>query len=108
VDTQDICLAIRPYFEQLAELETADAIRDFLEARRVRGNAYQPESCPIARYLHKSSTYMVTVGYGKILSLVEGRLGGEVGTPTPAMVDFILRFDLGDYPTLMEKELVAV
>jgi hypothetical protein len=50
----------------------------------------------------------VEVGFMSVFALVEGRIGGVVGKTSQAMLDFIVRFDQGDYPELMERELVAV
>jgi hypothetical protein len=94
---------IRPYINVLSGFETAEEIRAFLAKEGVTGRTYESESCPVAEYLRAKSGFKVTVGYTKIsaCSTIPLLHLATLGVPTPAMVDFIINFDQGDYPELL-------
>ena len=96
-------LAVQPYFDKLAALPTPEAIRDFLIAEGVRGCKHAPESCALAAYMTANSEIDVSVGYNYIVTYgsCDDALGETLAPPTPAMRDFIVRFDNGEYPELV-------
>lgn len=102
---QEILEAVRPYIKILAEFTTAEQIRVFLWEKGVRGWRSESESCPIATYLQKESSWPVSVGYHSIACMAGGipLMYSRLGVPTEAMVEFISRFDHGDYPELMAR-----
>ena len=89
--------SLRNLISEFYKWETADQIAELFRAEGIKGDRNVLESCPIAGYATKCSGIDVEVNeYGISFS------GGKFNFPaTPAMKDFILRFDQGFYPELV-------
>lgn len=113
----DIRIAVAPYFQKLADLPTAEAIRDFLVNEGIQAVKMDGTSCAIARYVSDSSGQEVHVGReeilvahpdGDVMVLVHNPGGTDfikhtravLHENTSAMHDFIRHFDSGEYPEL--------
>lgn len=81
---------------------TPDAVADQLRALGIRGGQSDYCGCPVANYLLQSGAYTcVFVAPSEILADAD-----MVQTPMP-IAAFIGRFDVGDYPDLVQLEVEA-
>jgi peptidoglycan/LPS O-acetylase OafA/YrhL len=100
----------------LTELgSTADEVAASLRTAKITGRPYDPEKCPVARYVTQRArnilpTVLVTVTIGSIAGLTIQQGGGiaypRVEVPlTRAVSDFVCAFDQGDaYADLVEDQ----
>lgn len=90
--------------EALAAMpDTADGIADRLAELGIRGARKDDFCCPIANYLKRTANVVdPAVDAGFVEGLVEN--GEEVVCGTSeAVADFVLRFDLGAWPELVDE-----
>jgi hypothetical protein len=96
----DALFLMAPYYQKLADMQSAQEIRAFLASEGIRGVCGSTTQCPIAEYVGRRSGVPTCVG-GWVIPV-----SGTGGTPrpamTPAMLNFIREFDRGIY-----EELVA-
>jgi hypothetical protein len=109
---EDLQLAVGPYLRKLEGMQSADEIERFMMAEGVKAYKRSASSCAVAAYVRRESNVGVMAFYKAIsawTSELESSPGDaqritlrcrEVMTPTPAMKDFMLRFDKGEYPDL--------
>lgn len=75
-----------------------------LWSRRIRGDRNKPNSCPIAKWLKKEYGAEAQVGavmeYPDFESVDEVKVNGVVVRMPRAIIQFIIKFDKGDYPEL--------
>lgn len=110
MDFEDIKLAVTPYLEKLAGFETAEQIRSFMVNEEVKAIRRRSDSCAVAEYVRRESGQKVSVRGGavhtpcRLLSVTTHEDGEEIKRNTPAMREFILNFDNGDYPELVDPK----
>lgn len=79
--------------------ETPDEIAAFLRGQGIRGMRTQGLFCPVANYLTGCGYWFVMVASHVIAALEQGSETERVRTP-PGVLEFIARFDRGEYPDL--------
>jgi hypothetical protein len=85
----------------LERFTSADDVAMFFRRWNVQGKPTSAISCPVARYLSKEAQQLVQVTG----SYAHGVGTAHVWLPAP-VVRFVLRFDRGHYPDLLEEEMV--
>lgn len=94
----DVLSAIEPYVSKLASLSSVDEIKNFLLDENAKGPKSNWDSCPIATYV-KTGSGCQDIWVGSM-----GTYADEDGTEkirhTPAMSEFVQRFDQGEFPEL--------
>lgn len=95
--------AMEPYYNKIAALTTAEQIRAFLAAEGIRSPRYsfsRGMTCPIATYISRGCDHTVYVrNYEITAAYVEDKQYTNFSN-TPAMREFIRRFDNSEYPEL--------
>jgi hypothetical protein len=82
--------------------DSTEEIAGNLLRLRATGERTQPDSCPIATFLHDQGFDAPTVGS---MFIRAREASGEVMVPTaPEIGDFIVAFDRGQYPALIRGE----
>lgn len=99
----DIRSAVEPYLRKLADLQTADEIRDFLVTEGVQAVPGNATKCAIAEYLFQASGQVVGVTRKSTVVLADKWARG-IGKHTEAMSEFVIRFDHYQYPELVAEE----
>lgn len=88
----------------ISGFETADEIADFFRKEGIKGYRGEIESCPIANYVSAGCGGKVQMDDKSLITIDPTNPEKEVGwvlEHTPAMAEFIKRFDAGDYPDLV-------
>lgn len=81
--------------------DTADGIAEFLRERQIRGVAGSACQCPLAAYLLACGLRDPIVSRTGIR--VRGTYGWEKRDPRVAVMEFMARFDGGEWPELALK-----
>jgi hypothetical protein len=76
--------------------QTADEVAEFLQGQGCMGIRGHPHLCPVAHYLARMHGEHCAVASHIVVNETHRAV---VDTP-PAVRDFIVRFDAGDYPEL--------
>jgi hypothetical protein len=92
-----IRVMVQPYFDKIADMNTADEIAEFFEREEVKAVKGKSRTCAIAQYLHDRSGQDVRAYH--IHTFVAGE--AVVFRNTRTMSDFITLFDRGAYPNLV-------
>jgi hypothetical protein len=95
----DLQMAIEPYFNKLADMTSAEEIKDFLVSEEIKAVPAKRNACAIAVYVQdRSGEPNVEVSYGSTSCKNDAR---NVWLPhTTAMMLFVKNFDDGNYPEL--------
>lgn len=101
-------------FDKLAQFETANDLADYLKSENVKGYKGDEDRCAIAVWLTDQTGDAVSVSGDYVsryfdfeddveenMQLWELLMEDNTRTPTPAMMEFISRFDDGDFPELV-------
>ena len=101
-------------YDKLAGFENSGEIADFLKNQGVKGLKGHDEQCPIANWMNAQTGDAITVtgdyiskyfDYPADMPYEEYEIIMDEVTriPTEAIMEFIARFDQGDFPELIEE-----
>lgn len=81
----------------------AGGVRDVFGPMGIKGIPADPERCPLGRYLETVLKIgRIYVCAEKVYVCADGQMGVEV-RPTSGVADFIIDFDMGKYPEMIEE-----
>ena len=93
------------FSSRFRNVSTSDEVAEILRTAGIKGKRYELNACPLANLaLHDIPGVDVEVDDEGLA--IEVRATGMAfrHNTTPAMKDFIRRFDLGEFPDLIEEE----
>lgn len=102
-EVEEIRLAVDPYFQKLADCQTAEEIRKFLADEEVKAIPGISSDCAVAAYLTAGSGHQMWVGRTHTW-ITNGYSEGDLRiVNTPAMEEFTREFDKLSYPELVDQ-----
>lgn len=91
-------------FDKLSSFQTSDEIADYFIGEGVQGYRQEEDSCPIAKWMQQTTNEAVYVTDTQAFIYDDDASSPirlkEESPLSPAMKEFVGRFDGGDYPEL--------
>lgn len=90
-------------YDKLAQFETANEIAEYLKDCGIKANKREPNSCAISMWMNQQTGLLIRTGtfWTRVTADERGNVTLAKEYLTDAMTDFVIKFDKGKYPELV-------